>query len=90
VEFGELAAQYEHRLGRLLLKPQLLGSFDEPWMQVLAKESAGKEHVVKSARISFNASGESVPQRSGVEAIVSSLIAKAACDSRQSSEVVKE
>lgn len=30
VEFGELAAQYEQRLGRLLLKPQLSGSFNEP------------------------------------------------------------
>lgn len=51
VELGELAAQYEHRLGRLLLKPQLLGSFWTPEIQLGPSESFGSEQVVKSARI---------------------------------------
>lgn len=30
VEFGELLAQYEHKLGKLSAKPQLFGSFVTP------------------------------------------------------------
>lgn len=77
VEFGELAAQYEHRLGRLLLKPQLLGSFWTPGMQFGPSESFGRAQVVKSARIWLIALLEGVPQRDEA-AMVSSLVAKAA------------
>ena len=52
VELGELCAQYEHRLGKLSAKPQLLGSFATPCMHwPLFSESAGSAHVVKSALI---------------------------------------
>lgn len=78
VAFGELAAQYEHRAGRLLLKPQLFTSFWNPCIQLDVNESAGKAQLVKSARISVSALGALDPQRSGVEAIDSSLVAKAA------------
>ena len=85
VEFGELLAQYEHRLGRLSAKPQLLGSFDTPWMQVpLFKASAGSAHVVKSARIWAIALSPVVPHTSSVEAICSSLVANSACQRRVS------
>jgi hypothetical protein len=51
VELGELAEQYEQRLGRLFAKPQLSGSFCTPRMQVPERESAGRAQLVKSARI---------------------------------------
>jgi hypothetical protein len=52
VEFGELLAQYAHKLGRLFANPQLLGSFATPSMQFsLLSESAGNAQLVKSARI---------------------------------------
>jgi hypothetical protein len=77
VEFGELAAQYEHKLGRLLLKPQLFGSFWTPWMQLPLNESFGNAQVVKSARIWLSALLEGVPQRDEA-AMVSSLVANSA------------
>ena len=79
VEFGELLEQYEHKLGRFESKPQLLGSFCTPGMQLALSESGGSAQLVKSARIRLRALGEFEPQRSGVAAIDSSLVAKAAC-----------
>jgi hypothetical protein len=79
VAFGELLEQYEHKLGRFESNPQLLGSFCTPGIQLVLRESGGRAQLVKSARIRFRAFGEFVPQRSGVAAIDSSLVAKAAC-----------
>ena len=79
VEFGELLAQYEHKLGRFALNPQLSGSFSAPGIQFALSESGGRAQFVKSARIRLRAFGEFVPQRSGVAVINSSLVAKAAC-----------
>ena len=79
MEFGELAAQYEQRLATLFAKPQLSGSFSAPWTQSGVKAPGGRAQFVKSARIMFNAFGAFVPQSEGVDAIVSSLMEKAAC-----------
>lgn len=73
VAFGELAAQYAHRLPKLSENPQLSGSFCAPVMQSVERESDGSAHVVKSARISCNASAEVLPHIAGVDAIDSSL-----------------
>jgi hypothetical protein len=62
VALGELAAQYEHRPDRLLLKPQLLPSLSTPAMHVPVMEFAGKAQLVKSARIWLRAFGPAVPQ----------------------------
>ncbi|KAK4940126.1 hypothetical protein LTR66_014942 [Elasticomyces elasticus] len=55
VEFGELAAQYEHRPLRLLEKPQSFGSFTKPCTHATVNEFAGSAQVVKSARICVSA-----------------------------------
>ena len=78
MELGELAAQYEHKLGKLSLKPQLLGSFITPLMHDPDSESAGRAQTVKSARIWAIALLPVAPQRSVVEAICSSLVANSA------------
>jgi hypothetical protein len=85
VEFGELREQYEHKLGRLSAKPQLLGSFSTPPMHCpLFKASAGSAHVVKSARIWAIALSPVVPHTSWVDAICSSLVANSACHAKVS------
>lgn len=62
VELGELAAQYEHKLPVLDMKPQLLGSLATPSIHEPLNESAGSAQFVKSARIWLMALGPAVPQ----------------------------
>lgn len=61
VEFGELEAQYEHKLPVLSEKPQLLGWFVTPSIQVPVNESAGSAQLVKSALIWLRALFPAVP-----------------------------
>lgn len=79
VALGEVAEQYEQRLGRLPAKPQLSGSFCTPRIHPPERESAGSAQLVKSARICVMALRLVEPHRSGVEAICSSLVAYSAC-----------
>jgi hypothetical protein len=53
-------------------------------MQSGVRAPGGRAQFVKSARIMFSALGALVPHSSGVEAMVSSLIEKAAHESAQS------
>jgi hypothetical protein len=62
----------------LLLKPQLVGSFWTPKMQLPLSESFGNAQVVKSALIWLIALLEGVPQRDDDAAMVSSLVANSA------------
>jgi hypothetical protein len=78
VALGELVAQYEHKLGRLSMNPQLSGSLAAPLTQFAVSESFGKAQSVKSARIWFMAFTPTFPQRSGEDAIISSLVANEA------------
>jgi hypothetical protein len=63
----------------LFAKPQLSGSFSDAWMQSGVNAPGGRAQFVKSARIMLSAFGALVPHSSGVDAMVSSLIEKAAC-----------
>lgn len=79
VALGEEAAQYEQRLPRFDEKPQLLGSFCTPRMQLFVRELAGRAQLVKSARIWVRALSLLVTlQMAGVEAIDCSLLANSA------------
>lgn len=73
-----LVLQYVHKPSKFDWNPQLLGSLEYPAMQVVAMESAGSAQLVKSARNWLMALEPAVPQRSGLERMVSSLRAKSA------------
>lgn len=64
VAFGELDAQYPQSPLILSAKPQLVGSFVTPSMQVPVSELAGRAQFVKSARICVNAFGPAEPHTS--------------------------
>ena len=79
VELTRLSAQKEQRPCRLDSKPHSSGSFCTASMQLPLSELAGSEQRVKSARIWEFALLPGVPQSSGVDMTICSLVANSAC-----------